>query len=84
MLGLARNLPANVALFEQSPVLKFESKDNGYIIHTEKGKIHSDRLVLACGVFLEQFGIARRRYVPMGTYASMTAPLNDDERQCLG
>lgn len=84
MRGLARNLPANVSLYEQTPVVKFESKDDGYSVYSAQGEVHADRLVLACGVFLEHFGIAKRQYVPMGTYASLTAPLSDNELGELG
>lgn len=84
MQGLAHNLPANVTLFEETPVLKFDSKGSGYVIQTAQGEIHAGQLVLACGVFLEHFGIAKRQFVPMGTYASMTPRLSDDELSCLG
>lgn len=84
MRGLARNLPHNVALFEESPVVGFEPRDNGYAIETQNGTVMADRLVLAAGVFLRQFGAASGRYVPMGTYASLTAPLSDDEMAYLG
>ena len=52
MRGLARNLPHNVELFEESPVVGFEPRDNGYAIETRNGSVIADRLVLAAGVFL--------------------------------
>ncbi|MGI9294929.1 MAG: NAD(P)/FAD-dependent oxidoreductase [Pseudomonadales bacterium] len=84
MSGLAHSLPANVTLFEDTPVQRFDETRDGYAIQTVAGEIVADRLVLACGVFLEHFGIAKRQFVPMGTYASMTAPLNGEQLNCLG
>ena len=76
MRGLARNLPINVTLYEETPVLEYARESEGYVITTSGGTIHADRLVIAAGVFLDQFGIAKRRYLPMATYASLTAPLS--------
>lgn len=84
MRGLGRNLPANVVLFEESPVTGFETNSGGYLVETAEGLVQVDRLVLAAGVFLNQFGAASGRYVPMATYASLTAPLTDDELKHLG
>lgn len=84
MRGLARNLPANVALFEESPVTEFKRQGNGFHISTREGEVIADRLVLAAGVFLAQFGIARSRFVPMATYASLTDPLNGTALEALG
>lgn len=77
MRGLAHNLPANVSLYEKTPVLGFERHGQGYVVNTPHGRLLADRLVLATGVFLEHFGIGKRQFVPMATYASMTGPLSD-------
>ena len=84
MRGLARNLPANISLFEVSPVVGFESEGGTYVVETDTGQVAADRLVLAAGVFLRQFGIAAGRYVPMATYASLTDPLSDKGLAALG
>lgn len=84
MRGLGRHLPVNVALFEESPVVGFERHEGGFRIETETGLVQADRLVLAAGVFLKQFGIASGRFVPMATYASLTRPLDATELGQLG
>ncbi len=84
MRGLARNLPVNVSLFEVSPVIGFETDGDAYVVETETGQVVADRLVLAAGVFLRQFGIAAGRYVSMATYASLTGPLSDEKLVALG
>ena len=84
MRGMARHLPVNVSLYEQTPVVGFEADAHAYVVETEAGRMLSDRLVLAAGVYLRQFGIAPGRYVPMTTYASMTDPLAEDALALLG
>lgn len=84
MRGLAQNLPSNVTVFEESPVNSFERHGTGYLIRTPGGTVLADRLVLAAGVFLKDFGIATGRYVSMATYASLTAPLDDRHMAILG
>lgn len=84
MVGLARNLPRNVAVYEQSPVTEFQRNKDGFLITTQNGTVQADRLVLAAGVFLRQFGIATGQYVPMATYASLTNPLSDAALGQLG
>ena len=59
MAGLARNLPQNVAVFEDTPVLNFDREGTGFRVETAQGTAHADRLILAAGVFLRQFGIAK-------------------------
>lgn len=84
MRGLAQYLPPNVTVFEKSPVISFERRADGYLIRTPGGTVLADRLVLATGVFLKDFGIAPGRYVPMATYASLTKPLDDRHMALLG
>ena len=84
MRGLARHLPANVTLFEKSPVVGFERAGDGFVIETAEGRVTADRLVMAAGVFMRQFGIAAGRFVPMATYGSLTEPLTDEEIAALG
>jgi glycine/D-amino acid oxidase-like deaminating enzyme len=84
MRGLAKNLPQNVMVFEDSPVIEFEPLRDGYLVRTQHGEVVADRLVLAAGVFLRQFGIAPAHFVPMATYASLTRPLAGDALAMLG
>ena len=82
--GLARHLPLNVSLFEESPVTGLDRNSNGFQIETSEGKLSADRVVIAAGVFMRQFGIASGRYVPMATYASLTPPMTDTQLSHLG
>lgn len=84
MLGLARNLPRNVTLYEDSPVTRIERVGSRFQLDTPNGTITADRVVLAAGVFMRQFGVAAGRYVPLATYASLTAPLSEHDLAHLG
>ncbi|WP_166416392.1 NAD(P)/FAD-dependent oxidoreductase [Cochlodiniinecator piscidefendens] len=85
MRGCAQHLPLNVELFEDSPVTEVEKiASGGYVVKTPEGEIYCDRVVLAAGVFLRHFGIGKGRIVPMATYGSLTAPLNNAQLAQLG
>lgn len=76
MRGLAKRLPASVKVFENSFVTRFEKVGSEFVIHTANGVVRANRLVLANGVHLKDFGIATARFLPMGTYASLSAPID--------
>ncbi len=84
MRGLAKNLPNNVSLYEESPVLGFERNGPGFRIDAADGTVFADRLVLAAGVYLKEFGIASGHFVPMATYGSLTPPLDAATLSVLG
>ncbi len=82
--GLARTLPENVDLFEESPVTGIQREGRTFKIETPDGRVQADQVILAAGVFMQAFGVARNRYVPMATYASLTEPLSDENRATFG
>lgn len=84
MRGLASNLPSNVRILENSPVSRFESVNEGYRITTPGGTVTAEKLVLAAGVFLKDFGIGSGRYVPVATYASLSGTLDGQALKNLG
>jgi glycine/D-amino acid oxidase-like deaminating enzyme len=84
MRGLAKSLPANVALYEQSPVLAIEPSAGRFVLSGAEGRLEADEVVLANGIFLSEFGVCRDRYLPMATYASLTRRLTTEELGALG
>ena len=82
--GLAQTLPENIDVFEESPVIAIERAAGRFQISTPEGQIEADQVVLAAGVFMQAFGAARNRYVPMATYASLTEPLSAEHRKVFG
>ncbi|RDU71067.1 FAD-binding oxidoreductase [Helicobacter aurati] len=79
MRGLVTHLPDNVAVFEESPVLTFEKKEDIKIIKSRAGSIQSKILILALDSHLEEFKIVRYKQAPIFTYASLSEPLSENE-----
>ena len=79
--GLADNLPDNVTLFENSPVVEF-ARENGIKIKTASGaSLFAPKLILATNAFSEEFGFYKMRLIPFHAHASLTRPLTDDEHK---
>lgn len=83
--GLAATLPANVTLYENSPVSKMEL-GKPHTLTTDQGRIKSPRLILANNAYASQFGRLglKGRILPIYTYASLSRPLTDEEQVTLG
>lgn len=81
--GLAANLPANVELFEESPVQGIQ-RGSPFTLQTRDGTVATDRLFLAANGFTAALGFLRRQIVPMFTFASLSRALSTEERTALG
>ncbi|WP_321951837.1 NAD(P)/FAD-dependent oxidoreductase [Paraburkholderia bannensis] len=79
--GLARSLPENVELLENSAIQRVERDGlGGYVLHAADGEIRTPRLLLGTSIFTREFGYLHNRLLPVMTFASWTAPL--DAAQC--
>ncbi|MGB0783112.1 MAG: NAD(P)/FAD-dependent oxidoreductase [Marinomonas sp.] len=77
--GLAHAaLKEGAKLFDQSPVSKIEPAENGWILHTEKGEVHAEKVILATNAYSE-FGVKEqaRKFVPIFYSQLATKPLSD-------
>ncbi|MBS7689801.1 FAD-binding oxidoreductase [Pseudomonas lalucatii] len=83
--GLGQSLPANVRLFEDSPVLDIEV-GKPHRLTTAQGCVQAPRLVLANNAYAASFGELglKGRLLPVYTYGSMTRPLTAEEQARLG
>lgn len=81
--ALAGNLGPNVTLYENSPVLRFETGKD-HTVHTAKGKVTAPRLILTVNGHIESFGFFERRLMHVFLYGSMTRRLTSDEVRKLG
>jgi glycine/D-amino acid oxidase-like deaminating enzyme len=81
--GLARSLPANVDLFEASPVHAIHSA-GGFTLDAGAGTLRAPRLLVATNGFTPALGLLRDRVVPLMTFASLTRPLSSAEAAALG
>jgi glycine/D-amino acid oxidase-like deaminating enzyme len=81
--GLADTLPANVTLYENSPVIAYE-RANGTRLTTPGGSIAAPRMIIAVNAFAERFGYWKGRLMPFSAQASLTRPLSDAEHAEIG
>ncbi|WP_370425732.1 NAD(P)/FAD-dependent oxidoreductase (plasmid) [Pantoea vagans] len=81
--GLADNLPANVTLYEHTPITSVDYGDTVTLMH-DRGTITVDTLILANNGFASHFGFLQRRLLPTFLYGSLTRPLTEEEQARLG
>lgn len=83
--GLARSLPGNVELLEESAIHRLERDGKGgWRLHGVNGTICTSKLLLGTSIFTQEFGYLRNRLLPVMTFASWTRPLTDSEMQIYG
>ena len=83
--GLAHAaLKEGAKLFDQSPVSKIEPAENGWVLHTEKGQVHAEKVILATNAYSE-FGVKEqaRKFVPIFYSQLATKPLSDAQLACV-
>lgn len=81
--GLADTLPANVCVYERTPVTGFTR--NGHItVQTPQATVRADKLILCVNGWIEQFGFYQNRLIPLAAHASLTRQLDDKEQAALG
>ncbi|AEA69955.1 Putative oxidoreductase [Pseudomonas brassicacearum subsp. brassicacearum NFM421] len=81
--GLADSLPANVTLYENTPITEVEYGDKTILTH-QSGRIVADKVLLTNNAFAMSFGFLKGRMLPIFTYASLTRPLTEQEQVRLG
>ncbi len=81
--GLADNMPANVTVYENTPVTALDM-DKGIRITSPAGKIEARQLILGVNAFAEKFGFFQRRLLPFAANASLSRQLTATEREAIG
>lgn len=81
--GLADSLPANVRLYEHTPITDVQYGEKTVLTHAY-GSITADKLVLTNNAFGMSFGFLKGKMLPVFTYASITRPLTAEEQARLG
>lgn len=88
--GLAAALPAEVELYEESAVLRFEHRSGrggrpaAWRLSTSGGSITTPRVLLAANGCTPSLGFLGDRVFPLLTFASLTRPLTSNEAATLG
>ena len=81
--GMARSMPENVAVYEDSPVTGI-AHGPPHRLELADGTISCPTLVLANNGFAPQFGYYRKSLIPVATWASLSRRLEPDEVETLG
>jgi glycine/D-amino acid oxidase-like deaminating enzyme len=81
--GLADSLPPNVTLYEKTAITDVHYGDKTVLEH-RRGRITTDKLVLANNAFGMRFGFLQGTMLPIFTYASLTRELTKKEQDALG
>ncbi|OLL32146.1 FAD-dependent oxidoreductase [Burkholderia sp. SRS-W-2-2016] len=84
MRGLAATQPANVTVFESSPVTRVETGGNEKVLHFAGGTITAKQVILCTNAYAATFGIHPNGLLPVYTFASLTRVMNADEIERLG
>ena len=81
--GLADNLPDNVTLYENSPVLSLET-GSAISITTAQGQVRAKKLMLCVNGFADRFGFYRGKLLNFAANASLSRRLTEQEHAELG
>ena len=82
--GLAQHLPENITLFESSPIKKINRNAGKWHLTGNKGEIIAEKVIMACNIFMREWGYLKHRMVPISTFASMTRTLTKEEIKHYG
>ena len=82
--GILRNNKDNFTIYENSPAIKIQRKNNDWIVTTPKGSISTKKIIMAVNGHIESFGFYKKRLMHVFTYASMTRKLSKIEQKTLG
>jgi len=82
--GLAAALPANVDLFEESPVRRLDrTPAGGFHLSTPQGSLATPLLLVAANGYSPSLGLLSDRLFPLLTFGSLTRTLAEDERAAI-
>jgi glycine/D-amino acid oxidase-like deaminating enzyme len=82
--GLVDALPANITLYEQSPVRAMRREGPGWQLATEGGSACCGTVVLANNGFIPRLGYLKSRMATIFTYAAVTEAVKDGDVAHLG
>ncbi|MEP3245237.1 MAG: FAD-binding oxidoreductase [Sneathiella sp.] len=80
VLSAARNLPKNIILYENSPVLSLEKTSSGWKAQTKQGSLKAPKVFLGNNAFVKNLGFGQSRSITIFTYAGITPVLDTEER----
>ncbi|MCB6182090.1 FAD-binding oxidoreductase [Leeia sp. TBRC 13508] len=81
MRGLALNMPANVSVFEESPVLEMTNQRGVQLLRFQSGSITAKQVLLCTNAYAAD---RKNGLLPVYTYASLSRELTNEEVLQLG
>ena len=81
--GLGETMPANVEVYEESPVQRVEP-GSPVRIECAQGSIRAANVLLTTNAFIAKLGFLRGKVFPLIGCGSLTRPLTDDEQAAMG
>lgn len=82
--GLVDALPANITLYEQSPVREMRREGSDWRLATEGGSVRCRTVVLANNGFIPRLGYLKSRMATIFTYAAVTEAVKETDIGHLG
>ena len=77
-------LPANIELYENSPLIKWKVSNNKIECKFEKNYIETNKIIFCTNGFLNSLNIKKNYNFPLTLTASMTRSLDDEEFRSIG
>lgn len=84
LVGLKEKLPANVDVYEKTPITNIIYGTEAHTCETPSGTITAKQVLLCNSAYLTHCGFFRNTAIPVYTYGSMTRPLSTAELNALG
>ena len=81
--SLAKQLPNNITLYEDSPVLTLEKQPNAWSVKTQNGSLKAPKIFLANNAFAKHLGFSKEYSVTIYTYAATTEQLTKSEQETV-
>ncbi|ESY30759.1 hypothetical protein X747_31940 [Mesorhizobium sp. LNJC384A00] len=82
--GLSNNLPPSVEVYENSPVVSWQSAGGGHRLTTPSGEVVARNVIMAVNGFMPEVGVRPDRSFALQLTASMSRPLTDNEYATIG
>ncbi|MEE2980361.1 MAG: FAD-binding oxidoreductase [Pseudomonadota bacterium] len=80
--GLGETLPANVEIYEDSPVRRVAGGEP-VTVECADGSVSAKGVMLTTNVFAQDIGFLEDKLIPILLYASLSRPLNDAEQATM-
>ncbi len=77
--GLTDTLPANIRVFQRSPVVAIDRRGEWLNVSTEEAAVQARRVYLCVNGATPGLGYGRNRQVKVSTFAAMTRPLTTSD-----